>query len=196
MRVGLKVISPFKQGKADQYKPGEFIPDDHWQGWPAETLKNRLNNKWVSWEPVPEDAADDTQDIDYNDLDKDGLVEYALQRFGMKLDKRVALESMRLQVKSMVEREGILAKRAAGAAGGAKAASTGKVVPAARSGESAAKGGRGTPAQPPVVPVAPVVPPVPPAEELEQPAGGIGDSIDQTANADTNTGTGDNPPAP
>ncbi len=60
MNVGLRIKRQFQNGKAlympkvSSTDPDAFVPDDHWQAWPAETLANRLKHDFVAWEPVPE----------------------------------------------------------------------------------------------------------------------------------------------
>lgn len=132
MRVGLKVLLPFSVQKV-HYAPGQFVPDEAYHGWDQVALSNRLNNGYVKWLPVPEgEEPEAAADIDA--LDKAGLIEYAKQAFGADLDKRVSLDNLRQQVKSIKERMDLMASRDA----------QGRAAQGARSGESAAKVGGGS----------------------------------------------------
>jgi hypothetical protein len=186
MRIGLKVLAPFQQGTPAPYKPGSFVPEEQWQGWDATTLANRLANKWVIWEPLPDDGKDETADISVDELDKAGLVEFAQQRFGVNLDKRASVGNLREQIKGMLDREKQLALNTAKQTGAAVV--QGKSQQAPRPGGSGAKvGATSTPA---------ATPPAPPAV-TETPAGETGETGDtgNSGNSGDTGGTDQSPPA-
>lgn len=193
MRVGLRIKKPFKQGKPDAYLVGQFVPDDHWNGWDAITIANRLKHEFVAWEPVPEDGIPVVDEPVIAELDKDGLILYAEARFGLKLDKRVSEKNMREQIGAMQQRADLLATND----------KRGRSMQAARQGESAATVG----AKPPVSTTKPAARPAAPAavvvdEEAENAAGGAEGATDPNAGAEgatdetENAGAGNNPPAP
>jgi hypothetical protein len=195
-RIGLKVLKQFQTGGI-VFIPGKFVPEEAYNRWDQQALSNRLNNFYVKWEPIPEDAEEEKV-ADLDALDKGGLLEYAAQRFpGITFDKRQNVDNLRSQVKAMKERADLLANGKAAAQ-------------AARSGESAAKVGGGSssassakPATPKAKPETPPAPPAPvtdpvvtdPAAGTDQSgaAGGAsGESADQQGAAAGGTQTGTN----
>lgn len=114
MRVGLKVVQNFRQGrlpngKPAEYQVGTFVPDEHHETWPAETLATRLQNGFVKWEGIEEDEAGGS--ITLADLDKAGLILYAEQRHGMKLDARQTETTLRQQIDAAEQRRQLMATR-------------------------------------------------------------------------------------
>ncbi len=188
MNVGLRIKRQFQNGKAlympkvSSTDPDAFVPDDHWQAWPAETLANRLKHDFVAWEPVPEAGTVVTEEPVISELDKDGLVLYAEQRFGVTLDKRTSEATMRQQIGAMQERASLLATQDA----------RGKAIQAARRGDGAATVGAKSPVSPPKAPKAAAAAPQAPAAEPPTPPAG-----DQGTGGTPGTDTGnDSPPAP
>lgn len=189
MRIGLKVLLPF-QVNQDVFRVGTFIPEEIIQRLNTndpQQLANRLNNGWVKWEPMPDDAETEAV-VDIDALDKAGLLEYAAQTFpGVKFDARQSETTLRQQVKSMKERMDLLAGKAAaqGARSGESAAKVGGGSSPASSAKSSAKV---PPAKEPPAPPAGNDPPAGAGDGDQGGAGGAG-------NDPSTGGAGDNPPA-
>lgn len=186
MQVGLRIKKQFTQGKSS-YLPtasatGEnaFVPDEQWKAWEAITLANRLKNEFVAWEPLPEAGVSVIDEPVVADLDKAGLLLFAEDRFGAKLDGRSSEKTLREQIGSMQDRARLLATQDA----------RGKALQIARSGGSAATVGAKGSATPPKAPAKPIeAPPAPPAGGDEP----LADTGDTGTGTDDKTGAGESP---
>jgi hypothetical protein len=123
----LVCLNSFRQGAAedDAFSAGAPIPVEKYSTWGAETLDARLANRWVKWDVEPDapNAGEASAPSGSGAMDKAAMIAYALDTFGVRIDKRMNDENIRQQIARL--EEVAMARAVKDARDAAAAASTG-----------------------------------------------------------------------